>query len=255
MKVTALCLLLMIEFVDSDETTVSVTVFPERLQFFKYEHFSVSCEDKEGKKEVAGWKVMMKMEEEEVCSRQPPYFVSAAFPTSDSGVYWCETELGATSNDINITVTDGLVILKSPVHPVTEGVNLTLSCACKAEASKCNLPVNFYKDGKLINSSSTGNMTLLSVSRSDQGLYKCNISGSGDSPESWLTVKVPPAGEDPPMPQVSVSTLVRHLVVGAPYLISTVLLGLIYKDRKREKRDQDIQTRHTSNEVLMQIIT
>ncbi|KAL7375850.1 hypothetical protein ABVT39_025342 [Epinephelus coioides] len=34
-------------------------------------------------------------------------------------------------------------------------------------------------------------MTISSVSKSDEGLYRCHISGAGESPESRLTVTVP----------------------------------------------------------------
>ncbi|XP_078020549.1 uncharacterized protein LOC144459781 isoform X1 [Epinephelus lanceolatus] len=54
-----------------------------------------------------------------------------------------------------------------------------------------NFPADFYKDGRLIERSSTGNMTISSVSKSDEGLYRCHISGAGESPESRLAVTVP----------------------------------------------------------------
>ncbi|XP_049423622.1 uncharacterized protein LOC125883403 isoform X3 [Epinephelus fuscoguttatus] len=85
-------------------------------------------------------------------------------------------------------------------------------------------------------------MTIHSVSPSDEGLYRCNcVSGAGGSADSWLTVRAPPAGRDPPPPLLSVSALLRHLVAGAPYLLSTILLGLIYRDRARGEELTSLQ--------------
>lgn len=80
------------------------------------------------------------------------------------------------------------MILESPVHPLQEGDAATLCCMVK-QTSFINLPAEFYKDGLLIRNSSTGIMTILKVSKSDEGFYKCTISGSGESPDSWLSVK------------------------------------------------------------------
>lgn len=44
--------------------SVFVSVAPERSQFFKYDHFSVSCE---GDEEASGWGVMQRMKDGEVC--------------------------------------------------------------------------------------------------------------------------------------------------------------------------------------------
>ena len=87
----------------------------------------------------------------------------------------------------NLCFPAGSVILESPVLPVMEGNDVTLSCRNKTTSS--NLTADFYKDGRLIRSSSTGEMTIHSVSWSDEGLYKCDISGAGGSPESWLGKK------------------------------------------------------------------
>uniref|UniRef100_A0A3P8TMK9 Ig-like domain-containing protein n=1 Tax=Amphiprion percula TaxID=161767 RepID=A0A3P8TMK9_AMPPE len=75
----------------------------------------------------------------------------------------------------------------SPVLPVMEGNNVTLKCRTKETSS--DLTAAFYKDGLLIGSSSAGEMILHSVSGSDEGLYNCNISSVGESPQSWLTVR------------------------------------------------------------------
>uniref|UniRef100_A0A8P4GGZ8 Ig-like domain-containing protein n=2 Tax=Dicentrarchus labrax TaxID=13489 RepID=A0A8P4GGZ8_DICLA len=105
----------------------------------------------------------------------------------DSGEYWCEHQDVKRSNAVNITVTAGSVILEGPVLPVMEGEAVNLSCRNKMASS--NLTADFFKDGVHIRTSFTGELTIHSVSKSDEGLYKCNISGAGESPESWMTVR------------------------------------------------------------------
>lgn len=56
-----------------------------------------------------------------------------------------------------------------------------------------------------------------------------------------------PAGDNLHNPLLSLLPLVRYLIVGTPYLLSTILMGLIYKDKKREERGEltnnvDMQT-------------
>ncbi|CAI5660996.1 unnamed protein product [Oreochromis niloticus] len=106
--------------------------------------------------------------------------------TDDSGEYWYETGGGTRSNIIKICVTTGPVMLESPAIPVLMEETVTLSCRNKTASS--NFTAEFYKDGGHIYRSSTGNMTIDRVSESNEGLYKCNISGAGESPESWLNV-------------------------------------------------------------------
>ncbi|XP_071315780.1 low affinity immunoglobulin gamma Fc region receptor II-a-like [Trachinotus anak] len=100
------------------------------------------------------------------------------------------------SNTVNITVTAGSVILESPVLPVMEGDNVILRCMNKMSSSE--LTTEFYKDGLSLGGSDTGGLTLSGVSRSDEGLYKCSISGAGESAESWLTVREPCPQTAPP---------------------------------------------------------
>ncbi|KAK9525174.1 hypothetical protein VZT92_017497 [Zoarces viviparus] len=104
----------------------------------------------------------------------------------DTGVYWCESREGGTSNSINISVSDGPVILQSPVLPVMEGHEVTLSCRTKTSSDRS---AGFSKDGSFIRTEPEGLMTIQSVSRSDEGLYRCTMS-DGESPPSWLSVTV-----------------------------------------------------------------
>lgn len=86
-----------------------------------------------------------------------------------------------------MSYTVGSVILESPAIPVIEEGNVTLCCRNKMASS--NFKTDFYKYGHPIHNSSTGNVTIHRVSKSDEGLYKCGISGVGESSESWLSVR------------------------------------------------------------------
>ncbi|XP_039907844.1 Fc receptor-like B [Simochromis diagramma] len=122
----------------------------------------------------------------------------------DSGEYWCGTAGGKRSNNINITVTAGFVILEIDAVPVMEGDAVTLRCRNKIPSS--SIAADFYKYGRHIGSSSRGNLTITRVSKSDEGLYKCKMSGGGESPESWLSVSAP------------------CLTASTPWIIATILL-------------------------------
>ncbi|KAM7366620.1 hypothetical protein PAMP_016042 [Pampus punctatissimus] len=105
----------------------------------------------------------------------------------DSGEYWCEDGKGLRSNAINISVTAGSVILESPVLPPKQGDSLTLHC--KKKHTFDLVIADFYKNGLLVKTGYKGNLTIHNISTSNEGLYKCTISGAGESPESWLTVR------------------------------------------------------------------
>ncbi len=89
-------------------------------------------------------------------------------------------------NNSIVCCSAGSVILEMPVLPVMEGEAVTLHCRNKTAS---NLSASFYKNGLLIKNVSIGNLIIHSVSKSDEGLYKCSISGAGGSPVSWLNVR------------------------------------------------------------------
>ncbi|XP_067380868.1 high affinity immunoglobulin epsilon receptor subunit alpha-like isoform X5 [Channa argus] len=175
-----------------------LTVSPSRSQFFYGESVSLICEDDSS----ARWTLRRNTTREQrtQCEtdwgRQAGSSCNISYILSgDSGVYWCESRDGSTSNSITITVTGGAVILQSPVLPVMEGHNVSIQC--KADNS-FNLPADFYKDGSLIRTESTGHMTIHHVTKSDEGLYKCHISSHGESPPSWIYVTEKPTTTPPP---------------------------------------------------------
>uniref|UniRef100_A0AAQ6ISU1 Ig-like domain-containing protein n=1 Tax=Anabas testudineus TaxID=64144 RepID=A0AAQ6ISU1_ANATE len=194
MKITTL--LTIVTLLVTDEIQFSLSqedVFPQvdpnRQQHFGYETFTVTCEGLNG---LTGWRVMRKIKGVIIpCASTwetstGPCEIKTAYPEIDSGEYWCEMGGLKRSKTVNITVTAASVILESPVLPVMEGDNMTLRCRKKQTPS--NFTAEFYKDGFFMGSSSTGEMIIHGVSTSNEGLYKCSISGAGESAESWLTV-------------------------------------------------------------------
>ncbi|XP_062239551.1 sialoadhesin-like [Platichthys flesus] len=152
----------------------------------------------------------------------------------DSAIYWCESPARQRSNSINITVYDGPVILQSPVLPVEEGDNVTL--ICKTKRPPFNLSADFYKDGTFVRTTPTGHMTIHLVSKSDEGAYKCDIRGRGESPPAWLFVTGREVRGGVVLLEPSLTLLVIiHIVVSSPYVLSTLLLVSICRQRPTEK--------------------
>ncbi|KAM9425258.1 Fc receptor-like B [Pholidichthys leucotaenia] len=185
-----LLLLILISLLSCTTNQVRLTVSPSSSQIFKRESVSLSCEDED---RPDGWTVRRNPTKGEVSqcgggwgrSDGSSCTIEFAFPV-DSGSYWCESSDGSTiSSMINLTVS-GPVILQSPVLPVMEGDDVTLTC--RTETATSNLPADFYKDGSFIRTEPAGHMTIHHVSRSDEGQYKCIMSGHGESPSSWISV-------------------------------------------------------------------
>lgn len=81
---------------------------------------------------------------------------------------------------------DGNVILESPALPVSEGAVVTLRC--QAQTNPHHQQYNFFKDGRPLRSNCSWEMTIYRVSKSDEGLYSCSLTGGGGSEGSWLAV-------------------------------------------------------------------
>ncbi|CAI5660000.1 unnamed protein product [Oreochromis niloticus] len=183
----------------------------------------------------------------------------------DSGVYWCESREGPISNMVNLTVTGGSVILQSPVLPVMEGDDVTL--LCKTKTTPSNLPAAFYKDGSLIRKQPTGHMTIQHVSRSDEGLYKCDISGHGESPSSWITVTdkhtttPPPTSTSPPvftsitlLPSVSPPVLSVLSCVGSVCVVVLLVLLVLLVRRCVHRKPEADQEETGEDDIITHVM-
>ncbi|CAI5660963.1 unnamed protein product [Oreochromis niloticus] len=204
---------------DDNVGAVFLRVVPNRSQFFEYEPVTFYCEG------VSHYNIVHTLRGKiKSCSNTNEKKATGSscsikhLYTDESGEFICETGGGEKSNIINITVTAGSVILESPAVPVMEGEAVTLSCRNKTTSS--SFTAEFYKDGLPIRNSSTGYMTIGRVSKSDEGLYKCSISGAEESPVSWLTVTGQNTGAHPDIPQ-------KESPAATPWIIVTVLLSVV----------------------------
>ncbi|XP_037403321.1 carcinoembryonic antigen-related cell adhesion molecule 5-like isoform X2 [Pygocentrus nattereri] len=167
------------------------------------------------------WSKHTQSPENETKTETHSYTISSV-SVSDGGQYWCRAGRGTPvyythySDALWINVTDGAVILDSPVHPVTEGDPLTLRCLYR-DPKPSNLTAEFYKNGSLLQTQTTGEMTIRTVSKSDEGLYHCKHPEKGESPQSWISVRGA---------SFSVFSLLSSLMAVSPYLLVTIVLGV-----------------------------
>uniref|UniRef100_A0AAZ1XFT7 Ig-like domain-containing protein n=1 Tax=Oreochromis aureus TaxID=47969 RepID=A0AAZ1XFT7_OREAU len=167
--------------------SASLTVSPDRVQHFTSDSVSLTCEGN-----FTEWRVRKFSEDGRLysdCRRMTGSTCNINTSKSDTGVYWCESGSGEFSSAVNITVqNDGNgPILVSPVHPVTEGASVSLSCSLRTQKILSN--VFFYHNDKLIQNDPRGELKISAVSTSDEGFYKCQYSGR-ESAQSWMSVKV-----------------------------------------------------------------
>uniref|UniRef100_A0A8C4H7D0 Ig-like domain-containing protein n=1 Tax=Dicentrarchus labrax TaxID=13489 RepID=A0A8C4H7D0_DICLA len=163
--------------------SVSLTVSPDRVQHFTSDSVSVNCEGNSTE-----WRVMRFTENSyhSYCSSWGTMTGSTCNIDSNQqsdAVYWCESGSGEFSNAVNITILD--IILVSPVHPVTEGDSVSLSCRLRRQPNESN--VFFYLNEKLIQNDTRRELNISAVSKSDEGFYKCQYSQQV-SAQSWMSV-------------------------------------------------------------------
>ncbi|XP_053199668.1 low affinity immunoglobulin gamma Fc region receptor II-like [Scomber japonicus] len=230
--------------VKGNSAPVTLTVSPDSSQHFEYRSLDLSCGENSS---FTGWKVRRFIDNKKITSCGDEWGSPTSFGCQiqtakrpDTGTYWCETDAKQLSNSVGITVHDGSVILQSPVLPVMEGDDVTLHCKTKTS----NLPAGFYKDGSLIRTEPAGHMTIHQVSKSDEGLYKCN-SSQGESPPSWLFVRdLPRVETEPHRARDSLLRIIRHVVKFGTFFIATVLMVLSFLHKPRApsaKRPADQQ--------------
>ncbi|XP_060776473.1 B-cell receptor CD22-like [Neoarius graeffei] len=215
-------------WVTGESPPVSLIINPNRTQHFTSDSLSLSCNSIDQSRST-GWTVRRYTHSEGVLDCSPCKISSLS--TSYTGVYWCHSESGENRNPVNITVQDGAVILESPVHPVTEGHPQTVRCLYR-NPKPSNPRADFYKDGSVLQTQTTGEMIIHKVSKSDEGFYHCKHPERGESLKSWVSVRCPSRVEAP----FSVLMPICSVVTASPYLLATIILLVkCYRARVRPK--------------------
>ncbi|XP_045559373.1 uncharacterized protein [Salmo salar] len=240
-------------WVEGQSPSASLTVSPNRVQFFYNESVSLGCA-------VQGdsnrWRVKRYLRWGEAKVLECPTDWGSVtgstciFTTtdvwSDTGVYWCESESGEYSNAVNITVTLKGVALESPALPVTEGDTVTLRC--RFQGTPSNLSAEFHKwidNGYLTKTELTGEMTIPAATQSDEGWYRCKQLDQGESHGSWVSVRAPD-----PVWSISLLILLCSLLVISIFLLVTIVLVVkCCRDRAARSRDKR-NDRNTTDQVI-----
>ncbi|XP_038160361.1 uncharacterized protein LOC119796070 [Cyprinodon tularosa] len=217
------------------------SIFPNRLQFFEYDPVFISCGEN---KDMNAWKVIRKLfimsptNVSDDCNIPAPSCTIDLSFESHSGEYWCENDEGERSRALNISFTAGSVILDFGAQPVNEGSNVILRCVHKNNEQ--TQITDFFKDGMQLITKYENVLSLENISKSDEGLYKCSISGAGDSAESWLTVVRPEKG-----PNIGAQP-VQYLAPVISFLLCTLVslillvVGLIFFKKRKALRDETV---------------
>ncbi|XP_026225377.1 high affinity immunoglobulin gamma Fc receptor I-like isoform X2 [Anabas testudineus] len=160
-------------------------ITPNRLQHFELDSVSFECVGFDG---LTHLKAVRNTEELNLACDNNRTTSSCTIDRvylEDSGEYWCESE-GERSDRVNITITDGPVILDSPVLPVMQRTNVILRCGSKNPSSNLGM---FYKNDVPMHNTPAEEIKINNISKSHEGFYKCHVSSIGTSPASWLAVE------------------------------------------------------------------
>ncbi|XP_068164268.1 uncharacterized protein [Antennarius striatus] len=188
-------------WVDDSSPPASIDVISHnRSQFANREEFTIGCQLPDDNNQ---WKMMRfdswvgtiaECPNQVTSDRHLSCTSRSALPWADD-LYWCESAAGDRTNALNVTTTVVMVVLETPTLPVWEGNNVTLRCLYRNRTTKeftTKFRTVFYKDDRLKFVTNGASVTLPSVTKADEGLYKCRHPEEGLSPIRWIGVKARP---------------------------------------------------------------
>ncbi|KAI3375475.1 hypothetical protein L3Q82_003809 [Scortum barcoo] len=139
--------------------------------------------------------------------------------------------------------TAGEVILESPALPVSAGDDVTLRCSTKKRYDKLStsdFSAAFFRDDVFIGNETAEKMILRSVSKSEEGLYRCEHPRRGRSEQSWLAVRAQPP--PPPPPLLSLPNLVSIVLLFVLYTVILIICIHMYRRWARARAEAEIRS-------------
>ncbi|XP_063751205.1 uncharacterized protein LOC134872044 isoform X3 [Eleginops maclovinus] len=211
-----------------DSLALSVKVSPDRVQHFPSEPVSLSCEWGPDK-----WRVMRFTER--------LYLSNCADWGTKNGTTWTITNL-----QIPTAVYWYDIRLVSPVHPVTVGDSVCLSCKLQKIAKSGSPPskVSFYLNDHLIQKDTSAELKIAAVSKSHEGFYKCQYADK-KSARSWLSVKSASSPGKRKSPILLLAVI--GSVCGIPVLILLLLSCFCMKSKDSSSRTTLFQRTNQSS--------
>ncbi|XP_041841542.1 Fc receptor-like protein 5 isoform X3 [Melanotaenia boesemani] len=226
----------------------SLTVNPDRVQHFSSDPVSLNCGGNSADKRVMWFTKTNILLDCSYWGVMTGTSCNIKMHRHDNGVYWCESGSGEFSNAVNVTVQDDDdgVILVSPVHPVTEGASVSLSCRLREQNTLSS--VSFYHNDKLLQHDGREELNISAVSQSDGGFYKCQHAGK-TSQQSWMSVTAAVS-----RPESSSFPLL--LIVGPVSGIVFILLILLcwYRRSKGFSTEQTIHQYENQQQVYSSLL-
>ncbi|XP_073331710.1 obscurin-like [Pagrus major] len=192
-------------------SSVSLTASPDRAQHFISDSVSLNCEGNSGEWRVKRLATDSRLSDCSSFGTMIRSTCSLHTVRQSDAVYWCESESREFSNAVNITIQDTNMILLSPARPVTVGDYVSLSCYLRRQTF--GSIVFFYHNEKLIQNDTRWELKMSSVSKSDEGFYKCQHTRK-DSARSWMSVQGPER-----FPVLLIVGLVCGIVLVMPLLV------------------------------------
>ncbi|XP_034532098.1 obscurin-like isoform X2 [Notolabrus celidotus] len=220
------------------QSSASLRVSPNRVQHFTSDSVSLSCE-----RNSTQWRVMRFLKGGTVAECSARWIKAESSCTIpgkrwSNDPFWCESESGEFSNAVNVTKKNFDIILQSPVHPVTEGSSVSLSCKLRNNVTVP--PVFFYHNDKLIQNDSRMELNISAVSKSDEGFYRCQCSGE-ESEQSWMTVRDVQAVSRS-WSSFPIILLIVGLICGVIILLLLLYCNKQFKDSRFCRVDQSVST-------------
>ncbi|KAM3590048.1 uncharacterized protein V6R79_002675 [Siganus canaliculatus] len=167
-----------------------VTLQPNWSEIFSGESITLTCEIQD--EEDSEWKIEWKHNDSGKESSTNELIIESA-RESHSGDYRCKGRKSSVkstewSDPVKITVSNKTnITLRSPVHPVTEGDPVSLSCRLQRNHQFVS-NVIFYQNDKVVQNDTSRDFNISAVSRSHEGFYKCRHLNE-ESAQSWMSVK------------------------------------------------------------------